>query len=86
MGVIMDKSDYKEMLSDSFIEINALKDILKTIKTIVHDTPNNMELGKKIRSYFHNQDNETTYIYESPDGGDTVYRRRAGDYENREKI
>ena len=82
----MDKSDYKEMLSDSYNETNKLKDILKTIKTIVHDTPNNMQLGKKIRAYFHNEDNEETYIYESPDGGETVYRRRAVDYGNREKI
>ena len=26
------------------------------------------------------------YIYESPDGGKTVYGRRAGDYNNREKL
>ena len=82
----MDKSDYKEMLSDSYNETNKLKDILKTIKTIVHDTPNNMQLGKKIRAYFHNEDFPDTYIYESPDGGETVYRRRAGDYNNREKL
>ena len=81
----MQKSDYKEMLADSFNETNKLKDILKTIKTMVHDTPNNMQLGKKIRSYFLDEDNEETYIYESPDGK-TVYRRRFGDYENREKI
>ena len=82
----MDKSDYKEMLSESYNETNKLKDILKTLKTIVHDTPNNMQLGKKIRAYFHNEDFTDTYIYESPDGGETVYRRRAGDYNNREKL
>ena len=26
------------------------------------------------------------WIYESPDGGKTVYRRRFGDYENRELV
>ena len=82
----MDKSNYKAMLSDSYNETSELKDILKTVKTMIHDTPNNMELGKKIRSYFMNADNEETYIYESPDGGETVYRRRAGDYKNRERI
>ena len=81
----MDKSEYKEMLSDSYNETSELKDILKTIKTMVHDTPNNMQLGKKIRSYFLDEDNEETYIYESPDGK-TVYRRRFGEYKNREKI
>jgi len=30
--------------------------------------------------------NDETYIYESPDGGETVYRRKFGDYENREKL
>jgi len=81
----MDKSNYKEMLSDSYNETSELKDTLKTIKTMVHDTPNNMQLGKKIRSFFLNDDSDT-YIYESPDGGETVYRRRVGDYGNREQI
>ena len=53
---------------------------------MVHDEPNNMHLGKKIRTYFQNEDNEETYIYESPDGGETVYRRRFNDYSSREKI
>ena len=82
----MDKSNYKEMLSDSYNETSELKEVLKTLKTMVHDTPNNMQLGKKIRSYFLNEDDSDTYIYESPDSGETVYRRRAGDYSNREKI
>ena len=81
----MDKESYKEMLSDSYNETDQLKKIVKTVKTLVHDTPNNMELGKRIRSYFLNEDNEETYIYESPDG-ETVYRRRAGDYSNRELL
>ena len=79
----MDKSDYKEMLADSFNETSKLKDILKTIKTMVHDTPNNMQLGKKIRAYFHNENFPDTYIYESRE---TIYRRRAGDYGNREEV
>ena len=81
----MQKSDYKEMLADSFSESSKLKDIIKTLKTMVHDTPNNMELGKKIRSFFLDEDSDV-YIYESPDGGETIYRRRAGDYENREQL
>ena len=81
----MEKSDYKEMLADSFNESSKLKDTIKTLKTMVHDTPNNMELGKKIRSFFLDEDSDV-YIYESPDGGETIYRRRAGDYENREQL
>ena len=29
---------------------------------------------------------DTKYIYESPDGGKTIYRRESGDYDNRELI
>lgn len=80
----MDKASYKEILSDSFNETSKLKDIIKTIKTMVHDEPNNMQLGKKIRSYFFD---EEAYIYESPDGGTTIYRRRFGEHDGvREKI
>ncbi len=80
----MDKNSYKDLLSDSYNENNELSKTLKTIKTIVYDTPNNMELGKRIRAYFMNEDNQETYIYERD--GDTIYRRRFGDYNNREKI
>ena len=81
----MEKSDYKEMLADSFSESSKLKNTIKTLKTMVYDTPNNMELGKKMRSFFLDEDSDV-YIYESPDGGETIYRRRAGDYENREQL
>ncbi len=80
----MDKASYKEMLSDSYNETDQLKKIIKTVQTMVHDIPNNMELGKRIRSYFLNEDNEETYIYERD--GENIYRRRAGDYSNRELL
>ena len=70
---------------------------LDTIWDMVDDTPNNMELGKKIRQFYYEQQEATpdsmetianemkrdnskkiTYTYESPDGGDTVYRRAHG--------
>ena len=82
----MDKSDYKDLLSESYEETGKLRNIIKTIQTIVHDEPNNMKLGEKIRTYFTDKTNKDTYIYESPDGGETVYRRRFGEYDNREKI
>ena len=83
----MDKQGYKDLLADSMSQESELKDILKTIKTMVHDEPNNMQLGKKIRSYFLNESNKATYIYESPDGGETVYRRRFGEIDGiREEI
>ena len=51
----MDKSAYKDLLAESYTESGKLKDIIKTIQTIVHDEPNNMQLGKKIREYFTNE-------------------------------
>ena len=53
----MDKNGYKEIISEQATEISKLKEILKTVKTMVHDTPNNMQLGKRIRSYFHDEEN-----------------------------
>lgn len=62
------------------------KDMVDTICQLTKDTPNNMELGKTIRSYINNLKETDTYIYESPDGGKTMYRRKIGDYSNRELL
>tara|TARA_B100000287_G_scaffold298002_1_gene281169 strand:- start:362 stop:874 length:513 start_codon:yes stop_codon:yes gene_type:complete len=66
---------------------------LDTIWDMIDDTPNNMELGKKIRQFYYEQQEATpdplekaantmkdkpTYSYESPDGGNTVYKRAHG--------
>ena len=61
-------------------------EIIYEIKNLVDKYPNNMELGKRIRSYFWKLEEEETYIYESPDGGETVYRRKFNDYDNKEVI
>ena len=62
-------------------------EIVEIVIEYTKKTPNNMELGEKIRElvYTLNDENtltttlkDTTYIYESPDGGDTVYRRESG--------
>jgi hypothetical protein len=74
------RREYKQ-ITNLQIENSKLKNIIKTIKTMVHDKPNDMQLGEKIRSYFLNGDNKKAYIYESPDGGETIYRRKFGDYD-----
>jgi len=62
------------------------------IKTLVEKYPNDFELGEKVRQlYWLQQENffkedDRSWIYESPDGGKSVYGRRAGDYENKEVI
>ena len=76
-------------------------DIVDIVIEYVEKTPDNMDLGEKIREFIHMvldlklsvddttpatyQDGTyestiegTTYVYESPDGGDTVYRRESG--------
>tara|TARA_B100001778_G_C17996861_1_gene366026 strand:- start:249 stop:491 length:243 start_codon:yes stop_codon:yes gene_type:complete len=56
------------------------------IKKIVEETPNDMELGEKIREmYWKNRELQKKYIdnpawiYESPDGGKTITRRKMGE-------
>ena len=64
------------------------------IKKIVEETPNDMELGEKIREmYWKNRElqkqyiNNSGWIYESPDGGKTVTRRKMGqDISERELV
>ena len=61
------------------------------LKEIVDNTPNDSQLGSKIREISWKQDqqqkeNKGKYIYESPDGGKTVYRREFGNYNKKEKI
>tara|TARA_R110000824_G_scaffold134841_1_gene297851 strand:+ start:167 stop:499 length:333 start_codon:yes stop_codon:yes gene_type:complete len=58
-----------------------LKSIINAIEDMVKKYPNNMELGKYVRRFIMNLEENKTYIYESPDGGKTVYRREFGDYE-----
>jgi len=62
------------------------------IEQLVKDYPNDMELGKKVRDlYLKNQKYFEKYkdikIYESPDGGNTVYERPfGGDYTTKKLI
>ena len=58
----------------------SIKDIFK----LIEDEPNNMKLGKKVRQYYwdalenENTTDEETHIFESPDGGETIYKRKFG--------
>jgi hypothetical protein len=63
------------------------------IANLVNQYPNDMELGAKVRElYFENkkmieeifEQQDGKFIYESPDGGKTVYQRPiGGDINNR---
>tara|TARA_B100000524_G_scaffold58332_1_gene27097 strand:- start:7 stop:231 length:225 start_codon:yes stop_codon:yes gene_type:complete len=67
------------------------------LKEMVKNTPNDADLGSKIREMSWKQDEiqkeydnvsarDKKYIYESPDGGKTIYRREFGNYDKREKL
>ena len=62
------------------------------LRKMIKDTPNDAELGNKIREMSWEgetrfwPEKETKYIYESPDNGKTVYRREFGNYDKRELI
>ena len=47
----MDKQGYKDIISDYVRESSQLSNYLNEILNIVKETPNNMQLGKKIRQY-----------------------------------
>jgi len=52
------------------------------LREMIKDTPNDAELGNKIRQKSWEEQKITRYIYESPDKGKTVYRRKFGDYDS----
>ena len=86
----MDKAMYKQLVADLMRKESELKSILKTIMETVKEHPNDMELGGIIRSMFWDKrdvsDDNQLNIFESPDGGKTIYERNAGDYDNKTKV
>lgn len=86
----MSKQFYKEELGKMIAENGKLK------KQVLDLTIENAELKDKLINYNHytptdglevgspEDYGEQPWIYESPDNGKTVYKRRAGDYDNRQ--
>ena len=66
---------------------NELSHALQELEDIYHMVEaesNNMELGKMVRQYYWDNteeaiEEEPVYVYESPDNGKTLYRRRIGE-------
>ena len=62
------------------------------IEQLVNDYPNDMELGKKVRSIYLQrekflEEHKDVKIFESPDGGKTVYERPfGGDYTTKKLV
>jgi hypothetical protein len=86
----MDKAMYKQLVADLMRTESELKSVLQTILDAVKEHPNDMELGGIIRSMFWDKrdvsDDNQLNIFESPDGGKTIYKRKSGDYSNRAKV
>ncbi len=66
---------------------------IEQVIELIEKYPNNHKLGGEIRKLYweHTKKEENvefntpeTYIYESPDGGDTIKRRPVGDHDNTE--
>ena len=77
--LIRENSDLRNQLSDALQELEDIYDMVEI-------EPNNMKLGKIVRQYYwdnteepENIEEEPVYVYESPDNGKTLYRRRIGD-------
>ena len=90
-------SDYRELLDHLENHIVNLQDRLShTVQEleglyhIIEVTPNDKALGSKAREYYFNNtepvEEEPVYIYESPDGGETLYKRRIGAYADKRKV
>ena len=81
----MERQFYKEELGKMIAKNSELKS--KILKLTIE----NAEMKDKLISSGDEEFNvfdelEKLTIYESPDGGKTIYSRRAGDYDNKELI
>ena len=82
--------DYKQILDNLENHIEGLENQLshalqelESVYDMAETEPNNMKLGKMVRSFYwqHTEEveDEPVYIYESPDEGKTLYRREMGE-------
>ena len=86
--VNMDKASYKAMISDLMSENSELKKQNKKLEDVLLSLrneyinqggdPNQLEI-------FDVNHGTQLKIFESPDGGKTIYEREAGDYDNMRK-
>ena len=85
----MDKQMYKQLVAEYMRRESKLKEENTKLRIALCNlrdeyldmggNPNQLEL-------FDKDDVSQLKIFESPDGGKTVYERNAGDYDNRKKI
>tara|TARA_Y100001963_G_scaffold77357_1_gene107180 strand:+ start:204 stop:509 length:306 start_codon:yes stop_codon:yes gene_type:complete len=84
--------DYKELIGKLIEENSNLKKQLEELvlkvpsKYLTNTAEFNGETHPDVKHTAWDDIGEPTYIYESPDGGKTLYRREAGDYDNKEQV
>ena len=98
--------DYRKLSSQLIQENNMLGDRvsaltdelshtsqeLNDLYMLVEVTPNNMDLGKRVRTYYYDHTEEVTeetpelFVYESPDNGKTLFKRKIGEYADRKLV
>ena len=99
--------DYRKLSSQLIQENNMLGDRVDTLTNelshtsqelndlymLVETTPNNMDLGKRIRTFYYDNTEEMPeeptpelFVYESPDNGKTLYKRKVGEYAERKLV
>ena len=84
----MNKNDYKEQIGDLLSENSKLeKENLKLRVALcnLRDEYLNMGGDSNQLELFDKNDVSQLKIFESPDGGKTIYEREAGDYDNMRK-
>ena len=85
----MDKNQYKELIAEYMrrnakLEQENLK--LRVALCNLRDEYLNMGGDPNQLELFDKDDVSQLKIFESPDGGETVYERNAGDYDNKTKV
>ena len=85
----MDKQMYKTMIAEYMRRESKLKEEnlkLRTALCNLRDEYLNMGGDPNQLELFDKDDVSQLKIFESPDGGKTVYERNAGDYDNKTKV
>ena len=85
----MDKNQYKELIAEYMRRNSKLEQEntkLRIALCNLRDEYLNMGGDPNQLELFDKDDVSQLKIFESPDGGKTVYERNAGDYDNRKKI
>ena len=71
------KAKISNLESDNDILRKEVNKVNNSLRKLVFNIPSKLLVDSE---------DKDKYIYESPDGGETVYRRKFGDYDNKEKI